>query len=529
MNSSCTSARTAMGSRSSGSPQPPPPPVRTITSVRTGTAWCAPPATRKSRSPGSRTRYAPYSPGSPPHRPQGGHWLLRTCSKFHFPSTRLRTCMSMPSPPRYFPAPPESVRNARASTRTGHLSSMPSIEPLRTSPWHTDTVPDSPSSNGRPPQPPPSMLCTTKRRLVCGCMPKNTTEPPSRAWWPAGTRSGMAGASAATMVSTTIGTITLKLDIGAGKRAIMTLPSGIITLSARKEPSLTESSAPLLRAAREIDGHRAMVDRDLGADGNRFVAGDAVLVEGGFGLVNAIGELRHHVAAFRFGLVEDAPDRLEHGIAAVFAEQLLHAPRREPARRHLRLHVAERGFRKTDVVLEHAIERLVELARFVDLELIELQSLDPRVGDGRAGAEAGAHAADVDPMCPHHGEHQQLAGVKVGRVDDDVVEVLPRDRLVIGDDDVAGREALPAVAPHAVGDDDAEIGDEMRHPADVLADQLAGGIDQRGAEVAHLVDHHVVGGALQIDRHLVGDRGQRIADDFERDGIEGGGHLRASL
>src|SRR5207253_4552233 len=87
--------------------------------------------------------------------------------------------------------------------------------------------------------------------------------------------------------------------------------------------------------------------------------------------------------------------------------------------------------------------------------------------------------------------------------------------------DVAGRKALPAVAPHAVGDDDAEVGDEMRYPADVLADQLAGGVDQRGAEVAHLVDHHVVGGALQIDRHLVGDRGQRIADDFERDGIEG--------
>jgi hypothetical protein len=138
------------------------------------------------------------------------------------------------------------------------------------------------------------------------------------------------------------------------------------------------------------------------------------------------------------------------------------------------------------------------------------------------------HAADVDPMRSHHGEHQQLAVMKVGRVDDDVVEVLPRDRLVIGDDDVAGRKALPAVAPHAVGNDDAEVGDEMRNPADVLADQLAGGVDQRGAEVAHLVDHHVVGGALQVDRHLVGDRGQRIADDFERDGIERDGHLRHS-
>ena len=60
----------------------------------------------------------------------------------------------------------------------------------------------------------------------------------------------------------------------------------------------------------------------------------------------------------------------------------------------------------------------------------------------------------------------------------------------------------------------------MRHAADVLRDQLAVGVDQRGAEVAHLVDHHVVGGALQVGRHLVGDRGQRVADHFQRDRIE---------
>ena len=35
------------------------------------------------------------------------------------------------------------MRSARLCTTTGHLSSMPSIEPLRTSPWQTETVPDS--------------------------------------------------------------------------------------------------------------------------------------------------------------------------------------------------------------------------------------------------------------------------------------------------------------------------------------------------------------------------------------------------
>src|SRR6185436_18870149 len=60
----------------------------------------------------------------------------------------------------------------------------------------------------------------------------------------------------------------------------------------------------------------------------------------------------------------------------------------------------------------------------------------------------------------------------------------------------------------------------MRHAADVLRDQLALGVEQCGAIVAHLVDHHVVGGALQVGRHLVGDGRQGVADHLERDGVE---------
>src|SRR5207248_1597382 len=200
--------------------------------------------------------------------------------------------MSRPSPPRCLPAPPESRRSARPSTSTGHLSSMPSIEPLRTSPWQTETVAGSPSSVGRPPQPPPSMLCTTKRRLVFGCTPKNTTEPPRRPWWPAGTRSGIAGASALTMVSTTVGTMMLQLDLE-----------------------------------------------------------HAVVIHGGGGFVDAVRKRCDHVAALALGLLEDAVDCCQDGVAAVFVEQLIHAPCRQPTGGHLRFHVAERGFRKSDVVL----------------------------------------------------------------------------------------------------------------------------------------------------------------------------------
>ena len=281
-----------------------------------------------------------------------------------------------------------------------------------------------------------------------------------------------------------------------------------------------DAGLALGRAAGQVDDHVAGFDRDLDVDRDLFALEHAVVVDRGRRLVDAIGKLRHHVAALPLGLVENLVDRGEQGVAAVFLEQLVEAAAGEAAGRHLRFHVAERGFRKADVVLDDAIERLAELALFVDLELVELQAFEPGVGDAGAGAEAGRGAADVDPVRAHHQEHQQLALVEVGHVDDDVVEVLAGDRLVVGDDDVARLEAVGAVAPHAVGDENAEVGDEVRHAADVLRNELALGVEQRGAIVAHLVDHHVVGGALQVGRHLVGDGGQGVADHFERDGVE---------
>src|SRR5262249_46318342 len=68
--------------------------------------------------------------------------------------------------------------------------------------------------------------------------------------------------------------------------------------------------------------------------------------------------------------------------------------------------------------------------------------------------------------------------------------------------------------------DDAEVGNEMGDAADILGDQPALGVGQGRAEVAHLVDHHVVGRAIHVRRHLVGNRRQCVADDLEGDGVE---------
>ena len=108
------------------------------------------------------------------------------------------------------------------------------------------------------------------------------------------------------------------------------------------------------------------------------------------------------------------------------------------------------------------------------------------------------------------------------RVDDDVVEVLAGDRLMVGDHHVARREAVEPVALDAVADHHAQIGDEVRDAAHVLRDQRAVGIEERATVVADLVDHHVVRRALEVQRHLVGDRRQRVADDLERHRIDAG-------
>src|SRR5262245_66655701 len=113
-------------------------------------------------SSGVLTQLEPPRPILPPQRPHGGYVLRRCGGRPQRPSSKALTCRRNPSPPRYLPGPPVSGRSSLASTITGHFCSMLSIGALRTSPWHTVTEPDGPSCVGRPPQPPPSMVCSTK-------------------------------------------------------------------------------------------------------------------------------------------------------------------------------------------------------------------------------------------------------------------------------------------------------------------------------------------------------------------------------
>ncbi len=94
------------------------------------------------------------------------------------------------------------------------------------------------------------------------------------------------------------------------------------------------------------------VDRDLRVDAHRLFA-DAVIVEEGFGLVDARGEgrdtVRRHFISVSLKMCSIASII---DLLAELLEQLVEAAMRQLARRHLRAHVAERGIREADVVAD---------------------------------------------------------------------------------------------------------------------------------------------------------------------------------
>jgi len=107
---------------------------------------------------GPASPQAPCRAPAPVRAPRSSISRRRSCA----PACRCRgrpgTC------PRLL----KSRRRARAFTSTGHFISMPSIEPLRTSPWHTENRGRFAVLERTAAPAAASMLCTTKRRLDFG-------------------------------------------------------------------------------------------------------------------------------------------------------------------------------------------------------------------------------------------------------------------------------------------------------------------------------------------------------------------------
>ena len=277
--------------------------------------------------------------------------------------------------------------------------------------------------------------------------------------------------------------------------------------------------------ALRLAGHPRIVDRhlvaphdDRDADGQRLLA-RAVVVEKGFGRVDAVRHGADEGACGRLRLVEDQRDGAGERRHAVFAGELRRQVASQEAAGELRRDVAHELDRLAGIVLDDAIDLLDRLALRPQLDRTQLQAFHEDVGRARH------RSADIDPV--HIDGEEADQGVALGpdmdgRVHDGVVEVLALHRRVVAEHHVAGVKPLAPVDLQSVAHRHADrVGDERRHAAGALRDQLSVGVGEPDREVVVLVDIGAERGALDVGVDLVGDRHQAMPDHFERDRVDG--------
>src|SRR5262249_23487862 len=124
----------------------------------------------------------------------------------------------------------------------------------------------------------------------------------------------------------------------------------------------------------EVDRHLRAFDPHRNLHAQRLVERATVVVENALGLVDAIRNFLDHLAGRLLGLVPDLGNAGFYHLTAIARDQLAVAAGAELAGRDLRTQVAEARVRIAHVVANDLPERLVALARLVDLERADLQA-----------------------------------------------------------------------------------------------------------------------------------------------------------
>ena len=138
------------------------------------------------------------------------------------------------------------------------------------------------------------------------------------------------------------------------------------------------------------------------------------------------------------------------------------------------------------------------------------------------------HAADIDPVDVDGEEAEQGRTVRPGvdrRVHDCVVQVLPLHGGMIADHNIAVIEPTVGLQPVTDRGPDG-IGDEGRHAARRLGDELPVHVHQPDREVLVFVDIGTECRARDVGVDLVGDGNDAEPDDLERDRIDLYGGVR---
>ena len=165
----------------------------------------------------------------------------------------------------------------------------------------------------------------------------------------------------------------------------------------RRECPRVNRGSTLRRTLGEVDGHVAALDDDADFDFNGLIPVQGAAGKQRLCLIDTVRQIRNHGPATGFGLIEDAFDGLLDGGAPVTQQNLFQPPFGEPVCCDLRFQVPHRSVWKTDVVANQAPYLFIQPACFIQLDMIELQALHPRI-ERIGGSKAGAEAADIRPM-----------------------------------------------------------------------------------------------------------------------------------
>ena len=178
--------------------------------------------------------------------------------------------------------------------------------------------------------------------------------------------------------------------------------------------------------------------------------------------------------------------------------------------------VAEHLHRQAHVLLDERHDRLVELAGLVELQRRDAQALGVDLGRVR-GVRAGDPAADIGVVADGAGEGEPLALVIERLEDEDVGQVHAAVERVVHDEHVARRHVVAEVAHDRFHRGRHRA--EMARQGQALRDELAVGVGEAGRVVHVVLEHARIGRAEDGQRHLVGDREDRVLEQLEGDRI----------
>ena len=247
---------------------------------------------------------------------------------------------------------------------------------------------------------------------------------------------------------------------------------------------------------------------------------DAVVVEiVGLRAVAPVRHLGDFLSELGLADVHPLPPASEHGIDAVFAEQLGELAQAIGVGVDLRLDVAPGDFGRAGIGANERLHVAVDLAAPQNFQRRNQQAFLEEVGGvaavgaGNLAAEIGlvrdiADEADEPPVCEHWRDHRD-----VGRV------VLAGLVGMIDDEGIARLDAV-AVAPADLVHLSRQRPD-MQRLRNALRHHAAFAVEDGEGEILALLDDGGVARAQHVERELARDLQRRLVDHLEIDGVHG--------